>query len=164
MFGKRGVIQTDATKRNSQTPFRDPGAMIGLLTGVSFIGGVGAERWPWPTPPIPASRLGARGDPALLHREFPLGSNQRYRPADLDRLARPVHRLGGEAGRAVRQGSRALRRRRRRRRARRRMLATSGLCTLALSGRWGRTKRAPPGWPEEPRRPAARFTASASGC
>jgi hypothetical protein len=41
MFGKRGVIQTDATKRNSETSFRDPGAMSGLLTGVSFIGGVG---------------------------------------------------------------------------------------------------------------------------
>jgi hypothetical protein len=25
MFGKRGVIQTDATKRNAETSFRDPG-------------------------------------------------------------------------------------------------------------------------------------------
>ena len=49
MFGKRGVIQTDATKRNTETSFRDPGAMSGLLTGVSFIGGVGG-RSPWPTP------------------------------------------------------------------------------------------------------------------
>ena len=37
MFGKRGVIQADATKRNTETSFRDPGAMSGLLTGVSFI-------------------------------------------------------------------------------------------------------------------------------
>jgi hypothetical protein len=32
MFGKRGVIQTDATKRNTETSFRDPGAMSSLLT------------------------------------------------------------------------------------------------------------------------------------
>ncbi len=41
MSSKRGVFRTDAIGRNTQTPFRDPGAMSGLLTGVSFIGGVG---------------------------------------------------------------------------------------------------------------------------
>ena len=33
--------RTAATERNTQTPFRDPGAMSGLLTGVSFVAGVG---------------------------------------------------------------------------------------------------------------------------
>jgi len=41
MSSKRGVIRTDATRRNTETSFRDTGAMSALLTGVSFIAGVG---------------------------------------------------------------------------------------------------------------------------
>src|ERR671910_312360 len=40
MLRKRGV-RTDATRIKTDTPPRDPGAMSGLLTGVSFIAGVG---------------------------------------------------------------------------------------------------------------------------
>jgi hypothetical protein len=43
MFGKRGVIRTDAIEndtRISASP-RDSGAMSGLLTGLSFIAGEG---------------------------------------------------------------------------------------------------------------------------
>jgi len=45
MFGKRVGAWTDATKSDTDTLPRDPGAMSGLLTGISFIAGVGGA-WP----------------------------------------------------------------------------------------------------------------------
>ena len=98
MLSKRGVIRTDATKKyiGALASFRELGALSGPLTGISFIGGVGGG-WLLPTPR-------ARGDPTVLHRELPLGPAQRDRTVDLDRFSGPVHRLGGEAGRTVREG------------------------------------------------------------
>jgi len=138
MFGKRGVIQTDATKRNSETSFRDPGAMSGLLTGVSFIGGVGGAVALADSPyPRPGS------EPAEVRRYFTENSRsarlsatgQLISTASLARFTVSVARLAARSG----QGSRGLR-------AAAlaggglaaASLATSGLCTLALSGRWGK--------------------------
>ena len=138
MFGKRGVIQTEATKRNTETSFRDPGAMSGLLTGVSFIGGVGGAvalaNSPYPRP---------GSEPAEVRRYFTENSRsarlsatgQLISTASLARFTVSVARLAARSG----QGSRGLR-------AAAlaggglavASLATSGLCTLALSGRWGR--------------------------
>jgi hypothetical protein len=138
MFGKRGVIQTDATKRNTETSFRDPGAMSGLLTGVSFIGGVGGAVALADSPyPRPGS------EPAEVRRYFTENSRsarlsatgQLISTASLARFTVSVARLAARSG----QGSRGLR-------AAAlagggiaaASLATSGLCTLALSGRWGK--------------------------
>jgi hypothetical protein len=138
MFGKRGVIQTGATKRNTETSFRDPGAMSGLLTGVSFIGGVGGAVALADSPyPRPGS------EPAEVRRYFTENSRsarlsatgQLISTASLARFTVLVARLAARSG----QGSRGLR-------AAAlaggglaaASLATSGLCTLALSGRWGK--------------------------
>ena len=138
MFGKRGVIQTDAPERNTETSFRDPGAISGLLTGVSFIGGVGGAvalaNSPYPRP---------GSEPAEVRRYFTENSRsarlsatgQLISTASLARFTVSVARLAARSG----QGSRGLR-------AAAlaggglavASLATSGLCTLALSGRWGR--------------------------
>jgi hypothetical protein len=48
MSRKRGVIQTDATRRNTETPLRDPGAMSGLLTGVLALAGLRTGELPRP--------------------------------------------------------------------------------------------------------------------
>lgn len=138
MFSKRGVIQTDATKRNTETSFRDPGAMSGLLTGVSFIAGVGGAVALADSPyPRPGS------EPAEVRRYFTENSRsarlsatgQLISTASLARFTVSVARLAARSG----QGSRGLR-------AAAlaggglaaASLATSGLCTLALSGRWGK--------------------------
>jgi hypothetical protein len=117
MFGKRGVIQADATKRNTETSFRDPGAMSGLLTGVSFIAGLGGAVALADSPyPRPGS------EPAEVRRYFTENSRsarlsatgQLISTASLARFTVSVARLAAAS------------------------LATSGLCTLALSGRWGK--------------------------
>ena len=138
MFGKRGGSQTDATKRNTETPFRDPGAMSGLLTGVSFVGGVGGgvalANSPYPRP---------GSEPAEVSRYFTENSRsarlsatgQLISTASLARFTASVARLAGRSG----KGSRGLR-------AAAiaggwlatASLATSGLHTLALSGRRGK--------------------------
>jgi hypothetical protein len=138
MSSKRGVVRTDAIGRNTQTSFRDPGAMSGLLTGVSFIGGVGGgvalANSPYPRP---------GSEPAEVSRYFTENSRsarlsatgQLISTASLARFAASVARLAGRSG----NGSRGLR-------AAAiaggwlatASLATSGLHTLALSGRWGK--------------------------
>jgi hypothetical protein len=138
MSSKRGVVRTDAIGRNTQTPFRDPGAMSGLLTGVSFIGGVGGgaalANSPYPRP---------GSEPAEVSRYFTENSRsarlsatgQLISTASLARFTASVARLAGRSG----KGSRRLR-------AAAitggwlatASLATSGLHTLALSGRWGK--------------------------
>jgi hypothetical protein len=138
MFGKRGVIQTGATKRNTETSFRDPGAMSGLLTGVSFIGGVGGAVALADSPyPRPGS------EPAEVRRYFTENSRsarlsatgQLISTASLARFTVSVARLAGRSGSgsqklrtaALAGGGLAVA-----------SLATSGLHTLALSGRWGK--------------------------
>jgi hypothetical protein len=138
MFGKRSVIQTDATKRNSETPFRDPGAMSGLLTGVSFVGGVGGgvtlANSPYPRP---------GSEPAEVRRYFTENSRsarlsatgQLISTASLARFTASVARLAGRSAKgsqrlrtaAIAGGGLATA-----------SLATSALCTLALSGRRGK--------------------------
>jgi hypothetical protein len=65
MHGKHGDVRTDATRGNAETSFRDPGAMSGLLTGVSFIGGAGEAvtlaNSPYPRP---------GSEPAEIRRYF----------------------------------------------------------------------------------------------
>jgi hypothetical protein len=41
MFGKQVGASADVTKTNTDAPLRDRWAISGLLTGVSFIAGVG---------------------------------------------------------------------------------------------------------------------------
>jgi hypothetical protein len=135
---KHGFVRTDATRRNRQTPFRDPGAMSGLLTGVSFIGGVGGALALADSPyPRPGS------EPAEIRRYFTENSRsarlsaagQLISTASLARFTVSVASLAARSGRwsqglraaALAGGGLATA-----------SLATSGLCTLALSGRWGK--------------------------
>lgn len=48
MFGKRSVVRTDGTRRKTETPFRDPGAMSGVLTGVLALAGLRIGELPQP--------------------------------------------------------------------------------------------------------------------
>ena len=138
MSSKRGVIRTKVPWKSAEPPFRDPGAMSGLLTGVSFIGGVGGALALADSPyPRPGS------EPAEIRRYFTENSRsarlsaigQLVSSASLARFTASVARLAARSGR----GSRGLR-------AAAlgggglatASLATSGLCTLALSGRWGK--------------------------
>ena len=164
MFGKRSVIQTDATKRNAETSFRDPGAMSGLLTGLSFTAGVGGgvalANAPYP-------RLGS--EHADVRRYFTENSRsarlsatgQLISTASLARFTASVARLTGRSGKgsqrlrtaAIVGGGLATA-----------SLATPGLHTLALSGRWGRRMTALPSWPVRRSWPVARSTASDLVC
>jgi hypothetical protein len=138
MSSKRGVIRTDATRRSKETSSRDPGAMSGLLTGVSFIGGVGGAVALADSPyPRPGS------EPAEIRRYFTENSRsarlsatgQLISTVSLARFTASVARLAERSGRgsrglrtaAVAGGGLATA-----------SLATSALCTLALSGRWGK--------------------------
>jgi hypothetical protein len=138
MFGKRVGARMDATKSNTETPFRDPGAMSGLLTGLSFIAGVGGgvalADSPYPRP---------GSEPAEVSRYFTENSRsarlsaagQLVSTAALARFTASVARLAGRSGpgserlrtAALAGGGVAVA-----------SLATSGLHTLALSGRWGK--------------------------
>jgi hypothetical protein len=138
MSSKRGVIRTDATRRSKETSSRDPGAMSGLLTGLSFIAGVGGgvalADSPYPRP---------GSEPAEVSRYFTENSRsarlsaagQLVSTAALARFTASVARLAGRSGpgserlrtAALAGGGVAVA-----------SLATSGLHTLALSGRWGK--------------------------
>jgi hypothetical protein len=102
MFDKRGVIRTDIIEQDigTSTPPRDSGALSGILAGVKFHRRRGRSDDPRRLP-IPASRLGTRRDPTVLHPELPRGPAQRGRPVRLSGLAHPVHSVGWEAGRMV---------------------------------------------------------------
>lgn len=140
MLSKRGVTRTDAIEkdtRNSASP-RDPGAMSGLLTGVSFIAGVGGGVALADSPfPRPGS------EPSEVSRYFTENSRsarlsaagQLISAAALARFTASVARLAGRSGEgsqrlrtaAIAGGGLAVA-----------SLAASGLHTLALSGRWGK--------------------------
>jgi len=137
MSSKRGVLRTDATRRNRQISFPDPGAISGLLTGVSFIGGVGGAA---ALADLPYPRPGS--EPEEIRRYFTENSSlarlsatgQLISTLSLARFTASVARLAERSGRgsqglrtaAVAGGALATT-----------SLATSALCTLALSGRWG---------------------------
>ena len=131
---------TKRTKRGAKTdaPFRDPGAMSGLLTGVSFIAGVGGGVALADSPfPRPGS------EPSEVSRYFTenarsarlSATGQLVSAAALARFTASVARLAARSGEGSRElkaaalagGSLAVV-----------SLATSGLHTLALSGRWGK--------------------------
>jgi hypothetical protein len=130
--------RSGATEKVIGTTPRDPGALSGLLAGVSFIGGVGGATALADSPyPRPGS------EPAEIRRYFTENSRsarisatgQLISTISLARFTASVARLAVRSG----QGSRALRT------AAlaggglaAASLATSGLCTLALSGRWGK--------------------------
>ena len=138
MSSKYGVFRTDAKRRKTETPSRDTGAMSGLLTGVSFIAGVGGAvalaNSPYPRP---------GSEPAEVRRYFTENSRsarlsatgQLISTASLARFTVSVAELAGQSGRgsrglmaaAIAGGGLAVA-----------SLATSGLCTLALSGRRGK--------------------------
>jgi hypothetical protein len=124
--------------RKTETPLRDPGAMSGLLTGLSFIAGVGGGVALADSPfPRPGS------EPAEVSRYFTENSRsarlsatgQLISTAALARFTASVARLAGRSGKgsgglrtaAIAGGGLAVA-----------SLATSGLHTLALSGRWGK--------------------------
>jgi hypothetical protein len=137
MFGTRGVIRTDAIEKDIGTTPRDPGALSGLLAGVSFIGGVGGAMALADSPyPRPGS------EPAEIRRYFTENSRsarisatgQLISTVSLARFTASVARLAARSGQrtqalrtaAVAGGGLATA-----------ALATSALCTLALSGRRG---------------------------
>jgi hypothetical protein len=135
MSGRRGVIWANAIGKNGKTPTppRDPGALSGILTGVSFIGGVGGamalSRYPYPRP---------GSQPAEIRRYFTedprparlSAAGQLISTAALARFTASVAKLAGGSGRgarglqvaAVAGGALAVA-----------SLATSALCALALT-------------------------------
>ena len=140
MLSKRGVIQTDAIEKDMETSAksRDSGAFSGVLTGVSFIAGVGGAMALADSPyPRPGS------EPAEIRQYFTESSRsarlsavgQLISTASLARFTASVAKLAGRSGRgsrglqtaAVAGGGLAVA-----------SLATSALCATALTGRWGR--------------------------
>jgi hypothetical protein len=131
---------TKLTKRGAKTdaPFRDPGAMSGLLTGVSFIAGVGGgvalANSPFPRPGTKPSEV-SRYFTENARSARLSATGQLVSTAALARFTASVARLAARSG----EGSRGLK-------AAALAggglavvsLATSGLHTLALSGRWGK--------------------------
>jgi hypothetical protein len=157
---KHGFVRTDATRRNRQTPFRDPGAMSGLLTGVSFIGGVGGALALADSPyPRPGS------EPAEIRRYFTENSRsarlsaagQLISTASLARFTVSVASLAARSGRWSQELRAAAGSQPRRLRPR-------GCVPWRSVAAGGRMMTAPPGWPGEASRPAARSTASGLGC
>jgi hypothetical protein len=124
--------------RKADAPLRDPGAMSGLLTGLSFIAGVGGgvalADSPYPRP---------GSEPAEVSSYFTENSRsarlsaagQLISTASLARFTVSVAKLAGRSGEgsrglkaaAIAGGGLAVA-----------SLAASGLHTLALSGRWGK--------------------------
>jgi hypothetical protein len=142
MSSKLSVIRTDATRRHAETSFRDPGAMSGLLIALSFIGGLGGAMALADSPyPRPGS------EPAQIRRYFTENSRsarisaigQLISAVSLARFTASVARLAERSGRgsrglrtaAIAGGGLAAA-----------SLATSGSCTLALSGRRGKDEAA----------------------
>src|SRR5215203_6535290 len=138
MFGKRVGVRADATKSNADASLRDPGAMSGLLTGVSFVAGVGGGVALADSPfPRPGS------EPSEVSRYFTenarsarlSATGQLVSTAALARFTASVARLAARSGEGSRElkaaalagGGLAVV-----------SLATSGLHTLALSSRWGK--------------------------
>ena len=139
MSSKRGVIRTDATGQDigALTSFRDPGALSGPLTGVSFISGVAGAMALADSPyPRPGS------EPAEIRRYF-TGDSRSARlsaagllisAASLARFTASVVKLAGRSGSgsrglraaAVAGGGLAVA-----------SLAASALCAAALTGRRG---------------------------
>ena len=138
MSRKHGVNRTDAIRENTGTSFHDPGAISGLLTGVSFLAGVGGATalsgYPYPRP---------GSEPAQIRRYFTedprparlSAAGQLISTASLARFTASVAKLAARSG----QGSQALQ-------AAAlaggglavASLATSALCALALTGRRGK--------------------------
>lgn len=135
MLGKRGTVEKGVEPAPSSG---DPGALSGLLMGVSFIAGVGGGVALADSPfPRPGS------EPAEVSRYFTENSRsarlsaagQLISTASLARFTASVARLADRSG----QGSRGLRTAAIAGGAlAAASLATSGLLTLALSGRWGK--------------------------
>src|SRR5215212_543981 len=131
---------TKRTKRGAKTdaPFRDPGAMSGLLTGVSFIAGVGGgvtlADSPFPRPGTEPSEV-SRYFTENARSARLSATGQLVSTAALARFTASVARLAGRSGpgsqslrvAALAGGALAVA-----------SLATSGLHTLALSGRRGK--------------------------
>ena len=137
-----GVLK-DSIRKNvkAATPPRNLGAISGLLTGVSFIGGVGGAMaladFPFPRP---------GSEPEEIKRYFTQSAGaarlsaagQLISAASLARFTASVAKLAGRSGRgseglqasAVAGGSLAAA-----------SLATSALCAAALTGRGGRQDR-----------------------
>src|SRR5215204_3670393 len=101
MFGKRVGVRADATKSNADASLRDPGAMSGLLTGVSFVAGVGGGVALADSPfPRPGS------EPSEVSRYFTENSRsarlsaagQLVSTAALARFSASVARLAGRSG------------------------------------------------------------------
>src|SRR5215213_23276 len=124
---------TKLTKRGAKTdaPFRDPGAMSGLLTGVSFIAGVGGgvalADSPFPRPGTEPSEV-SRYFTENARSARLSATGQLVSTASVARLAaRSGEGSRGLKAAALAGGGLAVV-----------SLATSGLHTLALSGRWGK--------------------------
>ena len=101
MLRKHGVVRTHATRIRTETPPRDPEAMSGLLTGVSFIAGVGGAGALADSPyPRPGS------EPAEVRRYFTENSRsarlsatgQLISTASLARFTVSVARLAARSG------------------------------------------------------------------
>ena len=110
MLSKRGVTRTDAIEkdtRNSASP-RDPGAMSGLLTGVSFIAGVGGgvalADSPFPRPGSEPSEV-SRYFTEISRSARLSAAGQLISAAALARFTASVARLAGRSG----EGSQRLR-------------------------------------------------------
>jgi hypothetical protein len=138
MLSKRGIQTYFAGDNFRASPsFRDPGALSGPLAGVSFVGGVAGAMALADSPyPRPGS------EPAELRRYFRGSSGaarlsvvgQLVSASSLARFTVSVARLAARSG----WGSRGLQAALAGGGLATASLATSGLCTLALSGRWGK--------------------------
>jgi hypothetical protein len=118
------------------TPPPDPGALSGLVAGLSFIGGIGGANAlaPYPRPGASPSQLRLyftqNAGPTRLN-----AAGQAISAVSLARFTAAVARLAGRAGRgsrtlqaaAITGGALAAA-----------SLAASAACAAALSGRWGR--------------------------
>jgi hypothetical protein len=124
--------------RKTEVPWRDRGAMSGMLTGLSFVAGVGGGAAladsPFPRPGTEPSEV-SRYFTENARSARLSATGQLISSAALARFAASVARLAGRSGKgseglrkaALAGGALAAA-----------SLATSGLHTLALSGRWGK--------------------------
>ena len=150
--------------RKTEVALRDRGAVSGLLTGLSFVAGVGGGSALADSPyPRPGS------EPAEVRRYFTenvrsarlSATGQLVSSASLARFTASVARLAGRSGKgseglrkaALAGGALAAA-----------SLATSGLHTLALGGRWGRDGEGAARLAQRGFVFGGPTTASASGC
>lgn len=139
MFGKRSILKDTIGKvLKTSTPQRDPGAMSGILTGVSFIGGVGGANALADSPyPRPGSEPEKVKEYFTSHaRNARLSAaGQLISAASLARFTTSVVKLADRSGEgsqglrtaAIAGGGLAAA-----------SLATSASCAAALSGRGGK--------------------------